>query len=1602
MSKKFKSQASAASARAASAAFRSSSPAFGFGSSASTGFQTAPSSLSYIAEQPDLSAISNANLVVTLRNLGKKDSTTKAKALEELQDYVGSLESGEGIDAGLLEAWINLYPRTSIDNARRVRQLAHTLQGALTASAGKRIAPQLPKVIGAWLSGAYDSDRLVARTAQDSLSTAFNTEDKRRALWKVYRSALVEYANDAILVQSSQTLSDERSTTPDDAEAKFVRVVGNAVQLLSQVIKANCSTDGEVGKSGVGEGIKAIVQERRLWEYSSHQDSTLRKAVCSLVTICASNISEELDWKTISSCFIGKAMHSGQLGSSGQLSEALLTFTSVRPEIWTTDYTSKTAASKRLFQYLRKGSQRGPVGFWSNVRSLIKKIPPAAWATVTNDGKVQLEDATTLLESLRAGVTSNEEPRQNLEPAWSVYAEISFWLTELLVDDHASVKLLDDALLPLITQYIALDPSQNSWDVPTSFSATMSASVLLSMLRRGLYSSFETVWDKLTRILGDSMKLSLPESSKDFAKSQDSVIAQARRLFKLRSLVLQAPQLSASEMKHAVAVIRRSGADLVNVAIELLKARNGRPYGAASVLEILTLTTDIKTSESLESFLASNAVDLLDTPSSEYLVSLFLHTGQNPDQVFTKLIRSWGNTYAAKALSRLLGTISEEVLLRIPEVEQFIIDQILTHLEDEAAAKALKGVLQNPKLASSALHKSCCQHLIAQLSPSMERSSQLATLRFLLSLLGERISIPSLSSDDMPSTILSKLLLLSDSDDPETTELASSLLAKLKTTPTGPSSATASSTTLIADQLSGKGDPLSVFVLVDLARDVLKTQTSQPEGLFSTILPTASQWDHALENHLLTPPPVSLSITSPLRGLISIITPTRPTTLSSFRDSDGFSLLYRLVLYVTKMMFDTDLSIANSEEHRRALYIYYPLALQILNEKLTMEAANELWFHISEEILEEAAEALSQGHSIVQKWMHDDQIRKVWVDVLRSTDSLAPNAYYHGLAFTDVASRFADEHGPTMIISEFEAETKNLHRADEVVQSAALIATCRDYLLSSQQGRKLLNELVAAVTGSKLPLTSDIQLRPLVLLDLLLNGSSEPLESIPSQRQNFLMQALVRMIADEPAGLPLRTLALKLLEPIVEAIRDLYGEHWEQILQSLVTILQANYDLAEDLPVLQAALRLYGRIRSLATLSEVNEDLVEAWKAAEGPLEEALLNCLDSFDHTADEINQPRRITAELLQRQLSHVNTQYDTRLYHFLRSTENSVLGAAYDLLHRSIPPAQEQISLDIALGERVAQLPTELLELLLDKPQASGTANMPLRRSYLLCWMLVFDHFPKASYKLQAAYAADIKESTVLGGLLDLICEIGRITSNRPLDASKSDMTSFKVNAGETEEQEEQRLATYLYYCCLLYLPGLTRSWFIEQKNRVKSPLEGWTQRYFAPTLIAAAATTVSEWAQGQSQDEGDSPVAVKTSLSGSETVASIAVDPESPPISLAVSLPKTYPLDSPTVSSRTRVGVSEKNWQSWLRTIQIIIFSTGSIIEGLVAFRRNVQGALKGQSECAICYSIIGTDMQTPNKRCGTCRNTFHGVCLFRWFKSSNSSSCPLCRNNFNYA
>lgn len=1589
MSKKFKSHAS--SARAASHAFSSSS--FGFGSP-SAAFQTAPSTLSYITEFPDLATISDPNLVVSLRNLGKKDSTTKAKAIEELQDHVAKAAT---IEPGFLDAWIALYPRASIDNSRRVRQIAHTLQGSITLASGKRIAPQLPKVIGPWLSGTYDSDRAVARAAQESIATSFPTEDKRKALVKVYKDALIQYAEDAILTQTPQSLSDERSTTPEDAQAKFVRAAGTAMLMLIHTIVTNASSGSPGASFSASDQLQPILTNKKLWENSHHPDPFLRRATYSLASTCISLLPDLIDWPILSTCIIGKALHTPQLGSTSQLSQCLISLTTVRPQIWTTDYTSKTSSAKRLLQYLRSGSQHGSASFWSNNAQLLRKIPVQVWNGGVPEAKIELENASTLLEAIKSGIVNSDEPRHHLEAAWSMYGQTVFWLVDLLQGSSPKQDLLHSSVLPITLAYISGDSQQPLWPVPTSSAHRLSASILLHILERQLNALFEETWLELSQSLISSMRLSLPESSKEFRTSQDAVIAKSHRLMRLKTTLLQSDRLDDSKRAAATNVFTKADDQIIISAVDLLIARQGKPYGAAAVLEVFASSL-LGTNETLSGFLKSTALKLLDTPSAEFLVATQIRTEQPLGPTIDALIGPPQSLSKARALARILG---QSTIPDLPRSGEFatLVHTSTSHLNDDSAQLILESMFLNDKLAESDITQDAFQRILDSLASDSTSAQQEPALRFLSDLLSKATSAFPLSLS-IGNNLLTQLLVLSDSEDREISVLAISLVAKLKSLSVAVSDGevSLSSHSVIMDQLSGVGTPLSIFALIDLAKDSILQQSSTSSV---PVLPSSEQWTKALDPHISLARPHSLSITSPLQGLIAMTKPSaKASTSQQPYDMEGLSLLFRSTLYVTKILSDTNILTRVSTDELRTLYQHLPLALQLVNEKLTLDSANEIWLMTTSEVSDEAADVLAQGNALVQQWLQDGQLLRLWSDRILSVADVTVRDYFEALAFTDVASQHVDIHGPSVFMATFEQQIAQSFKAPELALSTSLIAVGHEYLIGSQSGRKLMNELVAMCTEVKPPQSDVLAVRPLLLLNILIAGQADAIEHIPNQRIVFLMQSLVRLLVEGSSAPTFQVEALKLLDPVLLSTRDIYGNHWEQVLELIDTTWQLQSEATTSLPLLNATLRLYGRLKSLSESEDANEDLADAWKSKEHSLKDGLVKCLESFIPPSHETNQPRSITAGQLRRHLASVEIKHDPVLYLLLSSPEEEVQGAAYDLLHRSIPVEQENISLDLALEHKAAQLPADLVSALTSVPAVTDTTSQ--KQSYLLAWQLVFDHFPNASYKLREQYTDNIKSQDLLPGLLGLVCEICRITSGRPIDASKVDIKDFQLGMSESYQKEEQWLAMHVYFCALMYLPSLTRSWFIEQKNRIKSPLESWTQKYFTGILVSSAMSTVMEWVASQAQEESEAPIVVKPSLNGSEAVASIAVDPESPPISLAVSLPSSYPLESPSVSSRTRVGVSEKNWQSWMRTFQIIIFSTGSIIEGLVAFRRNVQGALKGQSECAICYSIIGTDMQTPNKKCGTCRNTFHSVCLFRWFKSSNSSSCPLCRNNFNYA
>lgn len=69
-------------------------------------------SLSYLAEPPSFAAVSDPNVIVSLKNVLKKDSITKAKGLEDLVQYAQShpFEQDGGVEEALLDIWVCRNP----------------------------------------------------------------------------------------------------------------------------------------------------------------------------------------------------------------------------------------------------------------------------------------------------------------------------------------------------------------------------------------------------------------------------------------------------------------------------------------------------------------------------------------------------------------------------------------------------------------------------------------------------------------------------------------------------------------------------------------------------------------------------------------------------------------------------------------------------------------------------------------------------------------------------------------------------------------------------------------------------------------------------------------------------------------------------------------------------------------------------------------------------------------------------------------------------------------------------------------------------------------------------------------------------------------------------------------------------------------------------------------------------------------------------------------------------------------------------------------------------------------------------------------------------
>ncbi|KAJ8266659.1 hypothetical protein GJAV_G00133160 [Gymnothorax javanicus] len=289
------------------------------------------------------------------------------------------------------------------------------------------------------------------------------------------------------------------------------------------------------------------------------------------------------------------------------------------------------------------------------------------------------------------------------------------------------------------------------------------------------------------------------------------------------------------------------------------------------------------------------------------------------------------------------------------------------------------------------------------------------------------------------------------------------------------------------------------------------------------------------------------------------------------------------------------------------------------------------------------------------------------------------------------------------------------------------------------------------------------------------------------------------------------------------------------------------------------------------------------------------------------------------------------------------------------------------------------------------------------YLLAWKLILTFFKASPTHLRVQYSLFLRKSCSLHTLL---LHLFRLMPENPVlpgqgaESGTKELKTFftedlrlSINKRDGMQLELPHLACQVYYSALKDLPAMVRLWWNGQDKRTFSTVDKFTSKYVSSVLSAQEISLV------QSSTQTFDSMTVKARSATREVIATYSVDDIF--IELAIQLPQNYPLGSISVESGRRVGVAVQQWRNWMLQLSTYLtHQNGSIMEGLALWKNNVDKRFEGVEDCMICFSVIhGSNYSLPKKACRTCKKKFHSACLYKWFTSSNKSTCPLCRETF---
>ncbi|TCD68845.1 hypothetical protein EIP91_009559 [Steccherinum ochraceum] len=571
----------------------------------------------------------------------------------------------------------------------------------------------------------------------------------------------------------------------------------------------------------------------------------------------------------------------------------------------------------------------------------------------------------------------------------------------------------------------------------------------------------------------------------------------------------------------------------------------------------------------------------------------------------------------------------------------------------------------------------------------------------------------------------------------------------------------------------------------------------------------------------------------------------------------------------------------------------------------------------------------------------------------------------------------------------------------------ALVYSVTKFCPESPRLDRYRNELAAGLFGVP---ASKANTNGLWLLRRLVAVAPDPESDIiflPTPRAVNLMKACQQWIgSDEDIDEELEIEMTSVFIHLAPILQNVPGAHWDFIFDIMDNNLEgASLDDPATLPALARTLRLFLAIQELAAS---NKTLHATWQEKERTQLTIIRDLISQkpVEKKSGPLSACRELAITICQNlPESLIEKETLSQMCHLVTDSSQSVQQMAYHMLRGAATKHTEYIVVEAAVDtetEVKPVLPDELIDILQQTIQAVEEKDElygPSSFANLLAWMLIFDLFTNASLKVKSSYIEHLQRLNLISDhflphVLGILGLYGGVTRAFKLDIWAVEEFYLDLYSSETPHSL-QLLAAHLYFRALMTVPSLFRSWLLDCRDRqLSSAVTSYTSNYFSPAIIRTELAQVKSTATAA--ELVDENMKVKVANAVNEVTASYAVDEYQ--LELKITLPSDWPLHSIEIQDK-RIGVSEDRWRAWILGVrQILTFRSGTIVDGLSFFKKNVASHFEGQTECAICYSMISaTDSSLPKKPCKTCKNRFHAGCLYKWFSTSHSSSCPLCRS-----